>query len=93
MCTGAATRDERRFDDPDVFDIDREVDLNSIFFGLGAHKCLGMHLARQEIAIAFQEIFARFPNFEVDPDRATRQIMSNVRGVSSLPIRLGQPAV
>jgi len=37
-------------------------------------------------------LFNRFPNWEVDPTRITRSILSNVRGVDSLPIRLGKHA-
>jgi cytochrome P450 len=93
LVTGAATRDPRQFADPDRFDITRKVDdYLSVFFGFGVHKCLGVHLARQEIKVAFDELLTRFPNYEVDPARATRAILSNVRGVSSLPITLGRHA-
>jgi cytochrome P450 len=92
LLTGSATRDPRAFEAPDVFDIERKLDNRSIFFGYGVHKCLGIHLARQELAIAFDELFTRFPDFEVDPSRATRAILTNVRGVSSLPIRLSKHA-
>ena len=92
LLTGSATRDPRAFEDADRFDIRRPVDARSVYFGFGVHKCLGIHLARQEIAIAFDELLARFPRFSVDPVRAHRAIMSNVRGVSSLPATLGQRA-
>jgi cytochrome P450 len=89
LLTGAATRDERRFDRPDVFDVDRDNDVVSIYFGYGIHRCLGIHLARLEIRVAFQELIGRFPSFEVYPDRATRKVLSNVRGAASLPATLG----
>jgi cytochrome P450 len=92
LVTGSATRDPRAFEEPAVFNIERKLDNKSIFFGYGVHKCLGIHLARQELAIAFDELFNRFPNWEVDPTRITRSILSNVRGVDSLPIRLGKHA-
>jgi cytochrome P450 len=92
LLTGSACRDERAFTDPDVFDITREPDKHSIFFGFGVHKCLGMHLATLEIGVAFEELFARFPDFEVDPSRAEYPILSNVRGPSALPGRLGRSA-
>lgn len=92
LLTGAATRDPRAFEEPDRFDITRPIDVKSIYFGYGVHKCLGIHLARQEIAIAFDELFKRFPDYEVDPGRITRKVLSNVRGVASLPIRLGRHA-
>jgi len=87
---GSAHRDPREFENPDDFDVARPLDHRSLFFGFGVHKCLGMHLARQEISTTLNEIFDRFPNYEVDPTRATRLVQANVRGVSSLPIRLGK---
>ena len=93
LVTGAATRDPRQFQDADRFDITRKADdYLSVFFGFGIHKCLGVHLAREEIKVAFDELLTRFPNYEVDPSRVTRAILSNVRGVASLPITLGHPA-
>jgi cytochrome P450 len=92
LLTGAATRDERKFENPDMFDVTRDAPLDAIFFGWGIHRCLGIHLARLEIRTAFQELFKRFPNFEVDPSRATRSVLSNVRGVNTLPARLGKAA-
>jgi cytochrome P450 len=93
LVTGAATRDPRQFEDADRFDITRPVsDYLSVFFGFGIHKCLGVHLARQEVGVAFDELLGRFPDYEIDPGRATRVVLSNVRGVKSLPIRLGPHA-
>jgi cytochrome P450 len=92
LLTGAATRDERKFDHPDVFDISRESVAESIYFGFGIHRCLGFHLARLQLRIVFGELFRRFPSFEVDSSRATRSVLSNVRGVNTLPARLGRMA-
>jgi len=92
LATGAATRDPRAFPNPDVFDIDRDNDSRTIFFGYGVHKCLGIHLAQREIAIAFEELYSRFPDWKVFPDRATRVAVTNVRGVAGLPIVLGKHA-
>ncbi|MFC3174608.1 cytochrome P450 [Novosphingobium bradum] len=92
LATGAATRDPRAFPNPDVFDIERDMDSRTIAFGYGVHKCLGIHLAQQEILIAFEELFTRFPNWKVFPERAKRIIVSNVRGVAGLPVVLGPHA-
>jgi cytochrome P450 len=89
LLTGAATRDERRFDNPNVFDVGRDNDVVSIYFGYGIHRCLGIHLARLEIRVAFEELLSRFPGFEVFPERGGRKVLSNVRGMDTLPCRPG----
>ena len=45
LLTGAASRDEREYENPDVFDIDREIGL-TVGFGHGIHVCIGAALAR-----------------------------------------------
>jgi cytochrome P450 len=92
LLTGSASRDERVFPDPDRFDITREADTRSLHFGFGVHKCLGIHLAILEITIAFEELFSRYPDFEVIPEKAEYPVLTNVRGPSALPGRLGRHA-
>lgn len=89
LLTASATHDPRAFEDPERFDIGRKPDPRSVHFGYGIHKCLGIFLARRELTVAFEELAARFPNISVDPSRAERVVLSNVRGVSCLPARLG----
>jgi cytochrome P450 len=85
LLTGSAGRDERRYPDADRFDIHRKVD-SHVSFGFGIHFCLGAALARMEGRIGLQETLARFPEWEVDYDRAQRQHTSTVRGWGTLPI-------
>ena len=92
LLPGSATRDERRFKNPDVFDITRDNEVTSVYFGYGIHRCLGIHLARMEIRVAMEELLQRFPNFQTFPERGTRTPMANVRGYSSLPVQLGPHA-
>jgi len=87
ILTGSAGRDERRYPDPDRFDIHRKQE-GHVSFGFGIHFCLGAALARLEGRIGLQETLARFPEWQVDYDRAVRQHTSTVRGWSSVPIRL-----
>lgn len=86
LLTGAACRDEREFEDPDRFDINREIPIQ-IALGHGVHKCLGSYLARLETRVAFEEFFARIPEYEVDEENCERVHMSNVAGYASVPIR------
>jgi cytochrome P450 len=85
LMNGAANRDERKFDDPDNFDIHRKQQQH-LSFGYGIHFCLGSHLARLEGRIALEEVLKRFPSWEVDWGRAVQAHTSTVRGWESLPV-------
>ena len=65
---GAANHDPTRWDHPDDFDIFRPAQPH-IAFGVGVHMCLGMHLARMEMASAMNRLLDRCPNLRPDPDR------------------------
>ena len=84
---GAANRDERRFTDPDRFDIHREI-TGHLTFGFGVHFCLGAALARLEGRVALEELLARFPEWEVDRAGAKLSPTSTVRGWETLPLVL-----
>ena len=84
---GAANRDDRRFPDPDRFDIHRR-DGAHITFGYGPHFCLGAALARLEGRVALDELLKRFPEWEVDTADARLAPTSTVRGWETLPVVL-----
>ncbi|SIB89040.1 cytochrome P450 [Mycobacteroides abscessus subsp. bolletii] len=88
MITGSATRDERRFPDPDRFDITRANGGHNLGFGYGAHSCLGAALARMEGRIALELLADRMPTYEVDRDKIERVNMTNVMGYASVPVRV-----
>jgi cytochrome P450 len=83
LINGASGRDERKFPDPDRFDVRREIDVH-LGLGYGRHLCLGASLARLESRIAIEELLARFPDYEVPADGIERMHSSNVRGLSGL---------
>jgi cytochrome P450 len=92
MLTGAATRDEREFDEPDRFRLDRPPHL-ALGFGHGIHVCLGASLARVESRVALQEFTARFPRYAIDESACRRVHMTNVHGFAEVPfIGLGAGA-
>lgn len=62
LAYGAANRDERKFPDPDLYDIRRKPK-GHLGFGGGVHSCLGATTARIAIRIVFEEFLARFPHF------------------------------
>jgi cytochrome P450 len=82
---GAANRDEREFPEPDRLDLTR-AGSRHLAFGHGAHYCLGANLARLEARVAFEEWFARFPDYTLDGE--PRRITSIwARGYSRVPVR------
>jgi cytochrome P450 len=88
LLRGSANHDHRAFPpDGDVFDIHRTIG-HHLAFGYGVHFCLGAALARMEGCVALDEILNRFPDWEVDADRAELS-SSVVRGWSSLPVSVG----
>ena len=84
---GSANRDDRRFPDGDRFDIHREMG-QPLTFGYGIHFCLGAALARLEGRLALDEVLNRFPEWDVDMDRAGSSPTSTVRGWESLPVSI-----
>ena len=82
----SANRDEAVFDDPQLSDITRSPN-PQLSFGIGEHFCLGVHLARLEGRIFFEELLARFSKIEIigQPERV-RSNLNN--GVKRLPVRL-----
>jgi cytochrome P450 len=86
LITGSAGRDEREFDEPDAFRVDRKMERH-LTFGYGIHFCLGASLARMEGRVALEETLRRFPRWSVDEAVAEMVHTSTVRGWAKLPIR------
>jgi cytochrome P450 len=87
LLTGSAGRDERKYPNPDTYDIHRSIDRH-VTFGYGAHFCLGAALARMEGNVALAEVLRRFPTWEVDRSAVTYVATNTVRGPSSAPVTL-----
>jgi cytochrome P450 len=85
VLTASGNRDERKFENPDEFDVNRKID-HHLAFGYGIHFCLGAALARLEGRVALDEVLSRFPTWEVDWDKAVQTRTSTVRGWDSLPV-------
>jgi cytochrome P450 len=82
----SANHDEREFENPDVFDIDRKP-TRILSFGAGTHACLGLHVAKMEGKVCFEELLAAAPEYEVDEGSASRLRTEFVQGFEKLPIR------
>ena len=87
MWYASGNRDERKFENPDQFIIDRSGARNHLSFGYGVHRCMGNRLAELQLRILWEELLKRFENIEVvgEPER----VQSNfVRGYSEMMVKL-----
>lgn len=80
---GAANRDPKYYPNPDEVDFNRPAKPH-LAFGLGPHRCIGIHLARLEIKIAFQELRARLPRFSLDESHQPRGHLGFAWGVENV---------
>jgi cytochrome P450 len=88
LLLGSGNRDERVWDRPDVYDIDRAWPTHHLAFGHGIHVCLGAALARLEMRVSLEEFLTRYPGYEIDESSLVRVHSGNVRGYSRAPIAL-----
>ncbi len=81
----SANHDERVFENPRKFDASRSPNRH-VAFGAGAHQCLGLHMARMEMKILFNELLDRLDHIELagEPKRANSTF---VGGLKTLPLR------
>jgi cytochrome P450 len=86
LLPGSGNRDDRVFEDPDAYRIDREIGSKLLSFGSGAHFCLGAHLARMEAQVALTEFVKRVSGYQVDEAKSVRVHSSSVRGFAHLPV-------
>ncbi|MCB2062530.1 MAG: cytochrome P450, partial [Novosphingobium sp.] len=86
---GPANRDPSRWDNPDVFDINRPK-ITNLAFGLGVHRCLGMNVAKVEMMHAINALFDAFPDMRLDPDAPMPEIGGGFeqRGPTAVPVLL-----
>lgn len=84
---GSANRDERKFRDPDKFDIERKSNPH-IAFGHGIHLCLGAPLARLEAKVALQLLAEKYSGVQLKVQEEELTPVKNivVGGVKHLPV-------
>jgi len=81
----SANRDANAFDRADEVVVDREPNPH-LAFGLGAHRCIGAHLARAETEVLITEVLRRLPDYEIDEARFTPYPGSPLmNGVGTMP--------
>jgi cytochrome P450 len=83
----SGNRDERFFERPDDFIIDRDKVRSHLAFGFGIHRCMGNRLAEMQLRVLWEEIFKRYERIEVvgEPERSLSVF---VRGFTKLPVVL-----
>lgn len=81
----SANRDPAEFENADRVVIDRTANRH-LAFGAGPHRCLGSHLARQELLVGLTEWHKRIPDYEVDDAIPITEHGGQV-GLDNLPLR------
>jgi cytochrome P450 len=85
MYDPAADLDPKKFQNPEVYDINR-AEKTHIAFGAGPHRCLGSHLARVEMQIIIEVALSRLKNIRLDPQHPPRYHGGHVIGPETLPL-------
>ncbi|HET7798220.1 MAG TPA: cytochrome P450 [Nevskia sp.] len=89
MWYASGNRDERKFEQPDAFIIDRPNARQHMAFGFGVHRCMGNRLAELQLKILWEELLARFDNIQVVAEPEI--VQSNfVRGYSKMMVKLSR---
>jgi cytochrome P450 len=85
LCYAAANRDARAFTDPEAIRLDREEDKH-LSFGIGRHRCIGMHIAMMLAETVVARALERLPDYRADCDHVERYArIPVVNGVVGLP--------
>jgi cytochrome P450 len=84
---GSANHDEKKFPDPEKFDVTRNAS-GHVAFGYGIHFCVGAPLARIEARFALQSLFEKATNFQLT-NRPVEWLDSfGIRGLKNLGLSL-----
>jgi cytochrome P450 len=83
----SANRDETKFSNPEVFDIDRRPGTRILSFGQGPHYCLGNYLSRMEAKSALEVVFKRLALVEPVDDEPEWMDSYFARGPHHLRVR------
>jgi cytochrome P450 len=86
LMLGSANTDDVEFGDGDVVRFDREPNRH-LAFGGGVHRCLGSHLARQELRVALREWHKRHPDYSVKPG-VELEYTTGIRSIDEFPMVL-----
>ena len=83
----SGNRDDRVFDEPDRFLVERWPNRHVAFGGYGVHHCLGASLARLELKILFEEVLQRMPDIHLASDEPLKRRPNNfITGIEEMPV-------
>jgi cytochrome P450 len=80
-----ANFDPNVFDRPDEVDIDRAPNPH-LAFGVGVHRCIGLHVARMLFDVMMREILRRVPDYTVDLENTQFYQGNPLYGVVKMPV-------
>lgn len=84
----SGNRDERAFEDPTAFDVERWPNRHVAFGGYGVHHCLGASLARLELKILFEEVLSRMPDIHFASEEPLKRRPNNfITGIEEFPVK------
>ena len=79
--------DENHWTNPTDIDLDRREGSHAAF-ALGAHRCLGEWLGRQEVKVGVERLLARFPALRLDESAAPVELHGfEFRGPTAVHVR------
>lgn len=83
-------RDARTFADPDTFNAERSKKERNQHhaFGAGAHKCIGLHVAKMEVRVVLEAFFDRVASLELVSEDAVTGHGGTTMGLDRIPIRV-----
>lgn len=87
LLLGSANTDDTEFGDGDTVRFDRDPNRH-LAFGGGIHRCLGSHLARQELRVTLREWHKRYPDYAIKPGTEL-EYTTGIRSIDHFPLVLG----
>jgi cytochrome P450 len=84
----SSNHDDAMFQQPLEFDVTRDNAKRHIAFGFGSHVCIGQHLSRLEMTIAWEKLFANTSSMRLDCTPESLHYMPNIllRGLEELQV-------
>lgn len=83
----AANRDERAFEEPQTFQLDRDQ-ANNLLWGAGIHVCPGAPLARLEMRVCLEELLQRSSRIQLDQEKSPIRGVYPACGFATLPVQI-----